>query len=73
MLASEVRKLKTEEIEDQLGDAYKELFGLLRDKSSGRLADHNRIKTVKRGIACMKTILRERSLSTELSEGGEAR
>ena len=72
MLANEVRKMKTEEIEAQLGDAYKELFGLRRDKSSGRLENHNRIKDVKRDIARMKTILRERGLSAELAEGGEA-
>ena len=73
MLANDVRKLKTEEIEGQLSEAYKELFGLRRDKSSGRLEDHNRIRAVKRDIARMKTILRERSLSAEVSEGGEAR
>ena len=73
MLAREVRSMKTEDIEERLGDARKELFGLRRDKASGRLDDHNRIQVVRRDIARLRTILRERELSAELSEGGEAR
>ena len=71
MLARDVRSLKTEEIEDRLGETHKELFGLRRDKASGRLEDHNKIQALKREIARYKTILRERELSAELSEGGE--
>ena len=73
MLAREVRSMKTEEIEERLGEVSRELFGLRRDKASGRLEDHNRIQAVKRDIARLKTILRERELAAELSEGGEAR
>jgi large subunit ribosomal protein L29 len=73
MLAREVRTMKTEQIEERLGEACRELFGLRRDKASGRLDDHNRIQILKRDIARMKTILRERELGAELNEGGEAR
>jgi large subunit ribosomal protein L29 len=73
MQAQEVRKMKTEQIEERLGEASKELFGLRRDKASGRLEDHNRIRAVRRDIARLKTILRERELAAGLSEGGEAR
>jgi large subunit ribosomal protein L29 len=61
-------------LQEQLDDAYRQLFTLRRDKASGRLEDTNRLKAVKRDIAQMKTILRERELGAELIEieGGEA-
>jgi large subunit ribosomal protein L29 len=73
MLARDVRSMKTEQIEERLAQARQELFVLRRDKASGRLDDHNRIHVVKRDIARMRTILRERELSAELAEGGGAR
>ena len=72
MEAREIRNLTSEEVEGRLEDAYRELFVLRREKVSGRLDDHNRIKAVKREIARFKTILRERELSVEMLEGGEA-
>jgi large subunit ribosomal protein L29 len=72
MQAREIRTWTSEEIEQRLEEAYRELFVLRREKASARLEDHNRIKTVKRDIARMRTILRERDLSAELIEGGEA-
>jgi large subunit ribosomal protein L29 len=71
MQAQEVRTWSTEEVEGRLQDAYKELFVLRREKVTGRLEDANRIKSVKRDIARMKTVLRERELSAYLVEGGE--
>lgn len=75
MQAREIRTWTTEELQEQLDDAYRQLFALRRDKASGRLEDTNRLKAVKRDIAQMKTILRERELGAELIEieGGEAR
>lgn len=74
MQAIEIRTWTTEELQKQLEDAYRQLFALRRDETSGRLADTNQLKTVKRDIARMKTILRERELGAELIEveGGEA-
>nr|HID14152.1 50S ribosomal protein L29 [Anaerolineae bacterium] len=72
MQAREIRTWTTEEIQRRLEEAYRELFVLRREKASGRLEDHNRIRAVKRDIARMKTILRERELSAELFGGGEA-
>jgi len=54
-----------------LEEDYRRLFALRRQKASGRLEDHNQLKAVRRDIARMKTILRERELSAELAEGGE--
>jgi large subunit ribosomal protein L29 len=71
MQAREIRTWVTEEIRRRLEEASQELFVLRREKFSGRLEDHNRFKVVKRDIARMKTILRERELSAELLGGGE--
>jgi len=70
MQAREVRTWATGELEQRLEEAYRELFTLRREWDLGRLEDHNRIEAVKRDIARMKTILRERELVAELS--GEA-
>jgi len=68
MQAQEIRTWTTEEIQGRLEDAYRELFALRREVAMGRLEDHNRVKIVRRDIARMKTILRERELIAELVE-----
>lgn len=68
MEAREIRSWTTEEIEIRLDDAYRELFTLRRQSDLGRLEDHNQIRRVKRDVARMKTILRERELIAELIE-----
>ena len=72
MQAQEIRTWTSEELQHRLEDAYREIYALRYEQASGRLEDHNRIKTVKREVARMKTILRERELSAELIGGGEA-
>jgi large subunit ribosomal protein L29 len=66
MKVSEIRGLETEEIEGRLDEAYQSLFRLRFDWASGQLQDNNRIVDVKREIARLKTILREREIATEL-------
>jgi large subunit ribosomal protein L29 len=67
MQAREVRTLSTQEIESRLDEAYQSLFRLRFDWASGQLEDNNRIRAVKRDIARLKTVLREREIATELS------
>jgi large subunit ribosomal protein L29 len=67
----EIRSWTTEDLERRLADAYQERFALRRELALGRLEDHNRITAVKRDIARMRTILRERELSAEFVGGGE--
>lgn len=67
MLAYEIHQLSTEEIQQRLDDAREELFNLRFQRSSGQLRDNNRLTAVKRDIARMLTILRERELE-ELEE-----
>ena len=73
MQAHEIRTWGVEEIEDRLSEEYRGLFNLRRQWALGRLEDHNRMQMVKRDIARMKTILRERELGAELAGGGESR
>ena len=71
MQAREIRTWTVEEIERRLGESQREFFVLRSERASGRLEDYSRIRAVKRDIARMKTILRERELSAELVGGGE--
>ena len=71
MQAQEIRAWTTEDLQRRLDEAYQESFTLRRELALGRLEDHNRITAVKRDIARMKTLLRERELSAELTGGGE--
>ena len=66
--AREIRDWTNDEIEHRLEEAARELFTLRRQLNLGRLEDHNQIKRVKRDIARMKTILRERELIAEMAE-----
>ena len=69
--AQEIRDWTDDEIEQRLEEAARELFTLRRQLGLGRLEDHNQIKRVKRDIARMKTILRERELIAEMAEEAE--
>ena len=66
MQAHEIRTWTTEDVQERLDDAYRELFALRRELAMGRLEDHTGVRAVKRDIARMKTILRERELVAEL-------
>jgi large subunit ribosomal protein L29 len=68
MQAREIRTWTTEEAQSRLEEAYRELFALRRELAMGRLGDHSRIQVVRRDIARMQTVLRERELVAELAE-----
>jgi large subunit ribosomal protein L29 len=70
MQAREIRQLTTDEIMMRIEESNRELFNLRQDWYMGRLEDHNRLSAVKRDIARLKTILRERELLEEMEEGG---
>lgn len=63
MQASELRPKTNEELEGDLDDAYQELFNLRFQKASGQLANTARMKQVRKNIARIKTVLRERELA----------
>jgi large subunit ribosomal protein L29 len=59
----EIRALGTDEINKQMQTLHKELFDLNLKATTRQLANHREIPRVKKQIAVMKTILRERELS----------
>lgn len=63
MQASELRNLDVNEIKSKLDSTYQELFNLRFQWAASQLEDHNRLTALRRDIARMKTILRERELA----------
>ncbi len=63
MKARELRALTNAELASKLDDAYQELFNLRFQKVAGQLTNTARVQQVRRDIARIKTILRERQLA----------
>ena len=70
--ASEFRELTDEELKSRLADAKEELFNLRFQLATGQLTNNRRISTVKRDIARIYTVLRERELGLSVVPGAEA-
>ena len=62
MKVDEIRALKPGELEKQREEAHKELFDLRFRLSTRQLVNHNEIRRVKKDIARIKTVIREREL-----------
>ena len=58
---SELRNLKSGEIETKLSDAREELMKLRFQQVTGQLTDTSRLRILRREIARMQTILNEQS------------
>jgi large subunit ribosomal protein L29 len=67
MQPKEIRKLNKEDLAKQLEETHHELFNLRFQVSTGQLSNQRELKKVKRTIARIKTIIRER----ELAQGQE--
>jgi large subunit ribosomal protein L29 len=60
--AAELRALDAEELETKLREAKEELFNLRFQNATGQLDNTARLKTVRREIARIYTVIREREL-----------
>ncbi len=58
---SDLRNLKSGEIETKLADAHEELMKLRFQQVMGQLTDTSRLRILRRDIARMQTILKEQS------------
>ena len=58
----ELRELSNKELEGKIIEAKKELFGLRMKQSTGTLEKPSKIKELRKDVARMKTIMREREL-----------
>lgn len=63
MKASEIRKLSAEELAAKLGDLKKDLFNLRLQLATNQLDNTNKITEVKRDIARVNTVIREKQLA----------
>lgn len=66
MKANELRNLDDAKLNELVEDSYKELFNLRFQKVTGKLTNTSRFRQVRRDIARIKTILRERELDAEV-------
>ncbi len=71
MNAGEIRALGTDDIRRKLDQTYEELFNLRFQWAANQLEDHNRITALRRDIARIQTILRERELAQAVQAGKE--
>jgi len=66
MLAQEMRELSAEELNHKLDESYQELFNLRFRLATKQLSDTRSLAKLKRDIARLKTVLRERELEREV-------
>ncbi|HLU23923.1 50S ribosomal protein L29 [Lederbergia graminis] len=62
MKANEIRDLTTAEIEQNVKSLKEELFNLRFQLATGQLENTARLREVRKAIARMKTVIREREL-----------
>jgi large subunit ribosomal protein L29 len=67
MKTSELRSLTDLELNNRLNDFHQELFNLRFQRASGQLKNTARVNEVRKSIARIKTLLRERELSGEVA------
>lgn len=65
MKAREFREMTDHELHNMLANMYRELFNLRFQLATKQLPNYRRIRMVKRDIARIKTVLRERQLVME--------
>ncbi len=63
MKANEIRELTDQELDQKLDDLKDELFNLRFQSATGQIENPMRIRQVKRSIARVKTVIRERELN----------
>ena len=61
MEATEIRALAPEEIKAKIADTREELMKLRFQQVTGQLSDSSRLRSLRREVARMQTILREQS------------
>jgi large subunit ribosomal protein L29 len=66
---TELRDLPVEEIESRLSETREELFNLRFQNATGQLDNYKRLGELRKEVARIKTVLRERELSASEGEG----
>lgn len=68
----ELRNLDDADLISKLSEAKQELFNLRFQGATGQLENHGRLRAVRKDIARIYTILRERELGITPFDGGTA-
>ena len=71
LTAHELDELDAGDLEARLREAKEELFNLRFQAATGQLESHGRLRTVKRDIARIYTVVRERELGIRTAPGAE--
>ncbi|GAA3668622.1 50S ribosomal protein L29 [Nocardioides ginsengisoli] len=69
--AHELDELNAVDLEAKLREAKEELFNLRFQAATGQLESHGRLRTVKKDIARIYTVVRERELGIRTAPGTE--
>ncbi len=75
LAAHELDEMTNADLETRLRESKEELFNLRFQSATGQLESHGRLRTVKRDIARIYTVVRERELGIRQAPGqqdGEA-
>jgi large subunit ribosomal protein L29 len=67
--AHELNDMTNVDLESKLREAKEELFNLRFQAATGQLESHGRLRTVKRDIARIYTVVRERELGIRATPG----
>jgi large subunit ribosomal protein L29 len=68
--AHELNDMTNADLEEKLREAKEELFNLRFQAATGQLESHGRLRTVKRDIARIYTVVRERELGIRQTPAG---
>ena len=71
LTAPELRELSAEELATRLREHKEELFNLRFQSATGQLESHGRLRSVKKDIARIYTVVRERELGIRSAPGAE--
>ncbi len=66
----DLRVASDAELNKQLDDLYHEMFNLRFQRTAGQMPNTNRLKEVRRDIARLRTLMRERELATTRGKVG---
>ncbi|MAU82285.1 50S ribosomal protein L29 [Gordonia sp. Z-3] len=69
--ASELRELNDTDLVDRLRESKEELFNLRFQMATGQLDNNRRLRTVRREIARIYTVMRERELGLASGPDGD--
>jgi large subunit ribosomal protein L29 len=68
VVAADLRMNSAEELENKLAEAKIELFNLRFQAATGQLESHGRLRAIRREIARIYTVMRERELGIVMLE-----